>query len=61
MDKKVSIAEVAEQFGLSTRTIRRYIAAGHLTAYRVGPRVIRLDVAEVEAATRVHRVGGAMA
>jgi excisionase family DNA binding protein len=41
--KKISIQEVAEQFDVSPRTIRRYIASGRLTAHRVGPRIIRLD------------------
>lgn len=45
--KKISIAQVAEQYELSTRTIRRYIADGRLTAYRIGPRVIRLDAEQV--------------
>jgi excisionase family DNA binding protein len=45
--KKVSIAQVAEQYELSTRTVRRYIAEGRLTAYRIGPRVIRLDAEQV--------------
>ncbi|MBJ7340638.1 helix-turn-helix domain-containing protein [Mycolicibacterium sp.] len=45
--KKVTISQVAEQYELSTRTIRRYIAEGRLTAYRIGPRVIRLDAEQV--------------
>jgi excisionase family DNA binding protein len=45
--KKVTIAQVAEQYELSTRTVRRYIAEGRLTAYRIGPRVIRLDAEQV--------------
>lgn len=47
MGTKISIQDVAEQFGVSTRTVRRYIAAGRLTAYRVGPRLIRLDPDQV--------------
>ncbi|MBN7412666.1 helix-turn-helix domain-containing protein [Mycobacteroides abscessus] len=48
MAQKISIPEVAEKFGVSPRTIRRYIAAGRLTAYRVGPRLIRVDVNEAQ-------------
>ena len=48
MGKKLSIQEVADIYGVSTRSIRRYIAAGRLTAYRVGPRLIRLDPKQVE-------------
>jgi excisionase family DNA binding protein len=43
MGKKVSIATVADQLGVSTRTVRRYVASGRLTAYRVGPRLLRVD------------------
>ena len=43
MGQKITIQEVADQFGVSTRSVRRYIDAGLLTAYRVGPRLIRLD------------------
>ncbi|MEQ4518247.1 helix-turn-helix domain-containing protein [Pseudarthrobacter sp. B907] len=34
--------------GFSTRTLRRYIAQGRLTGYRVGPRHIRIDLNEVD-------------
>jgi excisionase family DNA binding protein len=46
--KKLSIQEVAAIYGVSPRSVRRYIAAGRLTALRVGPRLIRLDAAQVE-------------
>jgi len=44
-----SIAAVAIILGCSTRTVRRYIADGRLTGYRMGPRLIRVDMAEVDA------------
>jgi len=47
MGRKITIAQVAEQYDVSTRTIRRYIADGRLTAYRIGPRMIRLDPDQV--------------
>jgi excisionase family DNA binding protein len=43
-----SLTSAAERTGLSTKTIRRRIAAGQLTAYRNGPRVIRLDPNDVD-------------
>ncbi len=43
-----SLAEAAERTGLSTRTLRRRIAEGSLRAYRVGPRILRLDPVEVD-------------
>lgn len=43
-----SLAEAAERTGLSVRTLRRRIAEGALTAYRSGPRVIRLNPEDVD-------------
>ena len=43
-----TLARAAERTGLSTRTLRRRIAAGDLVAYRNGPRVIRLDPDDVD-------------
>jgi len=39
----------SEQYGVSERTLRRYIAQGKITGYRLGPRMIRVDLDEVEA------------
>lgn len=47
MSKKISMQDAAEIYGVSPGTIHRYITAGLITAYRVGPRVIRLDADEV--------------
>jgi excisionase family DNA binding protein len=38
-----TIKQTAEYFGVDVKTIRRWIAQGRLTAYRVGPRLIRID------------------
>ena len=43
-----SLADAAERTGVSTRTLRRLIAAGALTAYRLGPRILRVDSADVD-------------
>lgn len=46
-----SLAFVAEYLDVSERTVRRYIAAGHLKAYRLGrgpTATIRLDLNDVE-------------
>lgn len=43
-----SLSDAAERTGLSIRTLRRRIAEGELTAYRAGPRVIRLDPNDVD-------------
>ncbi|WP_280828961.1 helix-turn-helix domain-containing protein [Mycobacterium sp. OTB74] len=43
--------QAAEELEASTRTIRRYIATGRLAAMRVGPRLIRVDLASLEKMT----------
>ena len=47
-----TIAEAAMRHRVSTKTIRRRIADGYLVGYRFGPHLIRLSVAEVDAAMR---------
>jgi excisionase family DNA binding protein len=39
-----SIKDAAAYADLSERSIRRYIAEGRLTGYRVGPRLIKVDL-----------------
>ncbi|MDN5731202.1 MAG: helix-turn-helix domain-containing protein [Yaniella sp.] len=60
-----TIPQSAEAAGVSTSTIRRWIARGHLRAYKFGPRAIRIDPAdlngmaeEVNPATFEHVNGG---
>jgi excisionase family DNA binding protein len=48
----VSLAEAAEWAGVCERTLRRRIADGTLTAYRLGPRLIRIDLTELGALLR---------
>ena len=43
-----SIDRAAEIGDVSPKTIRRRIADGSLTGYRFGPRIIRVDLDEVE-------------
>ena len=47
-----SINAAAEYAGVSTKTIRRYIAAGRLTGYRFGPRLVKINLSEVDALLR---------
>ena len=55
-----SVADAAALTNTSLVTIRRRIADGTLTAYRFGPKLLRLDLDEVEALLRpVPTVGGA--
>jgi excisionase family DNA binding protein len=45
----LSVREAQVLTGLSDKTFRRRIADGTLTAYRCGPRLIKLDLDEVQA------------
>lgn len=44
----VSLAAAAAHADVSTRTLRRYISQGRLTGYRVGPRLIKIDLNELD-------------
>lgn len=46
------IGTAADYAHCNPRTIRRRIADGTLTAYRFGPRMIRVDLDEVDAMMR---------
>ena len=48
----------AEYSELSVKTLRRRVADGTLTAYRVGPRTLRIDLDELDAALRPVPAGG---
>ncbi|QYN32591.1 helix-turn-helix domain-containing protein [Pseudonocardia sp. DSM 110487] len=48
----VGLAVAADYADVSTRTLRRYIAHGRLTGYRVGPRLIKVDLNELDAMAR---------
>ncbi len=50
--KRLSVAQSAARLGVSPWTIRRRIADGSLTAYRVGPKLIRVDLNELDALLR---------
>lgn len=51
----------ADRWDVSVDTIRRLIAAGKLTGYRLNNRIIRVDQAEVDACFHpiptIHRAG----
>ena len=44
----VSLAEAAEILSVSTKTVRRYIAAGDLDAVRLGRRTIRIKAESLD-------------
>jgi hypothetical protein len=43
----VSLATGAAYADVSVRTLRRYIAQGRVTGYRVGPRLVKVDLNEL--------------
>ncbi len=54
-----SLNEAAVYADIHPRTLRRYVSAGRLSAYRLGPRLLRVDLNEVDAILRpIPTVGG---
>jgi excisionase family DNA binding protein len=47
-----TIAQAAARCGVAPKTIRRRISEGALTGYRLGPRLLRVSRAEVDAMAR---------
>ncbi|MFW0787620.1 helix-turn-helix domain-containing protein [Gordonia sp. CPCC 206044] len=45
---KETAADIAQHFNVSVTTVRRWEAAGLIAGRRVGPRLIRYNLAEVE-------------
>ena len=45
----ITVTAAADRLGLDDRTIRRYIADGKLRGYRVGTKLVRVDLTDVEA------------
>jgi excisionase family DNA binding protein len=50
--KMLTLAEAADTLGVHPRTVRRMIARGDLAAVRIGPRLLRVRAADVEALGR---------
>ncbi len=53
-----SITGAAAYAGVHPKTVRRHIAAGRLVGYRFGPRLLRVDLNELDAMLRPIPVGG---
>lgn len=56
----VGITEASDYADVHPITIRRWIAAGRLPAYRVGPRLLKVDLNELEQSLQpIPTAGGA--
>ena len=44
----LSLKEAAEYLGVTKATVRKYIAAGHLHAAKLGHRTVRVSAASIE-------------
>lgn len=44
----ISLNDAADRLGVNYRTIRRWIAAGRIDAVRVGPRLLKIDAAQLD-------------
>ncbi len=53
-----SLAQAADRTSLSTKTLRRRIAAGKLRPYRDGPKILRVDPKDVDQLLRPLRTAG---
>jgi excisionase family DNA binding protein len=56
----ITIGAAAERLGLDDRTVRRYVADGKLPAYRVGAKLVRVNLPDVEALIRPIPAVGAL-
>jgi excisionase family DNA binding protein len=52
----ISLTEAADALGVSTKTVRRYIAAGDLDAVRLGRRTIRIRLESLDKLIDAHPV-----
>lgn len=50
--RRVPLAEGSAYSHLSIKTLRRYIAAGLITGYRIGPKLLQVDLDELDAIVR---------
>jgi excisionase family DNA binding protein len=47
--RRVTVAEAADRLAVSEKSIRRWVSSGRLRAYRTGPRLLRIDPADLDA------------
>jgi excisionase family DNA binding protein len=54
----VSLTDTANMLAVSTKTVRRYIADGHLDAVRLGRKTLRIKLDSIERFIDARPVGG---
>lgn len=52
----ISLTQAAEILGVSTKSVRRYIAAGDLDAVRIGRRTIRIKTESLDRLIDAHPI-----
>lgn len=45
----LTVNDVCEHLGITDKTLRRYIAAGKVPAYRMGGRLLRFNASDINA------------
>ena len=48
LPEHLTVAQVAEHLNVTTKTVRRWIAAGGLKATRVGPKALRVSQGDLQ-------------
>ncbi len=57
-DRRAGVKASAAYAGVCEKTIRNWIAAGLITGYRVGPKLIQCDLSEIDRIIRPVPAGG---
>ena len=58
LGRPASIPAAAERYEVHPATVRRWISDGRITGYRFGPRMIRVDLDELDALFRPMATAG---
>jgi len=48
LQELLPLREAAQHAGVHPCTVRRWVAAGRLTGYRIGPRLVKVDMRELD-------------
>ena len=48
-EKLLSVEEAADYLGLHPNTVWNWVRRGHMTAYKLGPRLVRVQLSDLQA------------